>query len=181
MTGFNLPPVGDLDVEDLPALPKGYHYELREGNLVILAPVTFWHKSISRRVMLMLFGAGLDAFQDLGVVGDRPRDCRFADIGVVVDRPRLDSRPNLPGSAYLLVVEVVSPNSPNGEYTHKLDWYAQRGIPEYWVVDRAPDGADDDALVLIHRLGSFAGESVYGRERTLLLSDLEAEYRKKGA
>jgi hypothetical protein len=59
------------------------------------------------------------------VLGERPRDCRFADVGVVVEPPRPDSHPNLPGSAYLVVAEVVSPNSLNGEYTHKLDWYAE--------------------------------------------------------
>jgi len=180
VTGFNLPPVGDLDVEDLLTLPKGYRYELHEGNLVIMTPATFWHREISRRLMFMLHAAGLNAFQDPGVVGDRPRDCRLPDVGVVTELPpRKSSYSNLPGSAYLLVAEVVSPNSLNGEYTDKMDWYAQRGIPQYWIVDQAPDRSDDDALVIIHRLESFGGKAVYGCERSLLLSELEAEYELK--
>lgn len=40
---------------------------------------------------------------------------------------------------------------------------------------QAPDGSDDDALVRMHRLESFAGKSTYRWERNLLLSELEAE------
>jgi Uma2 family endonuclease len=181
MTGFNLPPVGDLDVEDLLTLPKGYRYELREGNLVIMTPATFWHREIAHRIMLMLRATGVRAYLDPGVLGDRPRDCRLPDVGVVTELPPdTKSYSNLPGSAYSLVVEVVSPNSLNGEFTDKLDWYAQRGIPQYWIVDQAPDRSDDDALVIIHRLELFGGKSVYGCERSLLLSELEAEYQAKG-
>ena len=42
MMGLNLPPIEDIDVEDLLALPEGYRYELHEGNLVIMTPSTFW-------------------------------------------------------------------------------------------------------------------------------------------
>jgi Uma2 family endonuclease len=82
---------------------------------------------------------------------------------------------NLPGSAYTLVVEIVSENSLNGEYTDKMDWYAKRGIPEYWIVDQAPDRDEDDAHVRILRLPP--GKTAYSWERSLLLSQLEAEYR----
>jgi Uma2 family endonuclease len=180
MTSFNLPPIESIDVEDLPNLPEGYGYELHEGNLVIMTPSTFWHKVTARRLLLMLHAAGFNAFQDPGVLGDRPRDCRLPDVGVVdVLPPGLASYSNLPGSAYLLVVEVVSENSLNGEYTDKMDWYAQRGIPEYWIVDQAPDRADDDALVQIHRLMPSGGKRAYAWERSLLLSQLEAEYRAR--
>lgn len=181
MTGFNLPPVGDLDVEDLLTLPKGYRYELHEGNLVIMTPATFWHREIAHRVRDMLMGTGRTAFLDPGVLGDRPRDCRLPDVGVMAAElpPRKRSYSNLPGSAYSLVVEVVSENSLNGEYTDKMDWYARRGIPEYWIVDQAPDRSDDDALVIIHRLESFGGKPVYECERSLLLSELEAECEAK--
>ncbi|GIE92701.1 Uma2 family endonuclease [Paractinoplanes rishiriensis] len=178
MTGFNLPPVGDLDVDDLLTLPEGYRYELREGNLVIMTPATFWHRVISRRLLFMLHAAGLDAFQDPGVLGDRPRDCRLPDVGVVTSLPPGKiSYSNLPGAAHALVAEVVSPNSLNGEYTDKMDWYARRGIPQYWIADQTPDRSDDDALVIMHRLELFGGEPRYQCERTLLLSELEAEYR----
>jgi len=179
VTSLNLPPVESLDVEDLLTLPEGYRYELREGNLVIMTPSTFWHKLIVRRLLLMLHAAGLDVFQDPGVLGDRPRDCRLPDLGVLAAElpPGGASYSNLPGEAYLLVVEVISENSHNGEFTDKMDWYAQRGIPAYWVVEQAPDRSDDDALVLVFALSRLGGKPAYMRERQLLLSELEAEYR----
>jgi Uma2 family endonuclease len=180
LTGFNWPPIGDLDVEDLLTLPEGYRYELHAGNLVIMTPSTFWHKEIVWRLQSMLRAVGLQAFADPGVLGDRPRDNRLPDIGVVKKMPAdevMTSCSNLPGSAYLLVAEVVSENSPNGEYTDKMAWYAERGIPEYWIVDQAPDRPGDDAIVLIHRLSHSGDKPAYTRERELLLSELEAEYR----
>ena len=178
MTSLNLPPIEDIDVEDLLALPEGYRYELHEGNLVIMTPSTFWHKAIAGRLYLLLHAAGLNVFQDPGVLGDRPRDNRLPDLGVVdVLPPGLASYSNLPGSAYRLAVEVVSENSQNGEYTDKMDWYAQRGIPEYWIVDHAPGHPDDDALVLVHTLSFSGGKAAYLCERELLLSELEVEYR----
>lgn len=178
MTGLNLPPIEDLDVDDLLALPEGYRYELHEGNLVIMTPSTFWHKQMARRIFLMLHAAGLEVFHDPGVLGDRPRDNRLPDLGVVDGLPPgTEAYSNLPGSAYRLVVEVVSRNSLNGEYTDKMDWYARRGIPEYWVVDQAPEPSDDDAIVQIFRIGRPGGKPVYSGERSLLLSGLEAEYR----
>jgi Uma2 family endonuclease len=158
-------------------LPEGYRYELREGNLNIMAPSTFWHKVIARRLLLMLLEAGLDALLDPGVLGARPRDNRLPDLGVVdALPPGLATYSNLPGSAYRLVIEVVSENSMNGEYTDKMDWYAQRGIPEYWIVDQAPEPSDDEATVLIFKLPETNGKPEYVRERTVLLSEIEAEY-----
>ncbi|GAA2661153.1 hypothetical protein GCM10010436_94080 [Paractinoplanes durhamensis] len=147
-----------------------------------MTPASFWHRDIAHRILLMLRAAGVRAYLDPGVLGDRPRDCRLPDVGVVTELPSgKRSYSNLPGSAYSLLAEVVSPNSLNGEYTHKMEWYAERGIPEYWIVDQAPDDSEDDALVLIHRLETFGGKSVYGFERSLLLSELEAEYRAEKA
>jgi Uma2 family endonuclease len=50
------------------------------------------------------------------------------------------------GANPLLVVEVASPGEPgtlnyDRDYEHKRDEYAARGIPEYWIVDPAPDRA----------------------------------------
>jgi len=182
MTSLTLPLIEELDVDDLASLPEGYRYELHEGNLVIMTPSSFWHKAMARRLLLMLHADGADVFQDPGVRGDRPRDNRLPDLGVVTRLPAgLAAYSNLPGSAYSLVIEIISEHSENGEYTDKAVWYAQRGIPEYWIVDQTAARADDDAMVLIHRLTLSGGKPAYVRERTLLLSDLEAEYAEKAA
>lgn len=182
MTSLNLPPIESIDVEDLLTLPEGYRYELHGGNLVIMTPSTFWHKEIVWRLLSMLRAVGLRAFPDPGVLGDRPRDNRLPDVGVVKELPAdkvTTSYSNLPGSAYLLVVEVVSENSQNGEYIDKMAWYAQRGIPQYWIVDQARGRPDDDALVLVHILSRSSGKPAYVCERELLLTELEAEYRAR--
>ena len=86
---------------------------------------------------------------------------------------------NLPGSAFQLVIEIVSENSANGEYTDKVRWYADRGIPEYWIVDRTSERSHDDAIVYLHRLTLSGDEPGYVRERSVRLSELESEYRAK--
>ncbi|MEV4638951.1 Uma2 family endonuclease [Actinoplanes sp. NPDC049548] len=180
MTSLYFPPIESIDVEDLLTLPEGYRYELHAGNLNIMTPSTFWHKEMAGRLYLLLHAAGLRVFQDPGVLGDRPRDCRLPDLGVVeVLPPGLASYSNLPGSAYRLVVEIVSESSPNGEYTEKMAWYAERGIPEYWIVDQAPGCPDDDALVFVYKLSQSDDKAAYACEREVLLSELEVEYRAR--
>jgi Uma2 family endonuclease len=181
MTEIHLPPIEGIDVDDLASLPEGYRYELHGGNLVIMTPSTFWHKAMARRLLLMLYAAGLEVFQDTGVRGDRPRDSRLPDLGVVSALPpELADYSNLPGSAYRLVIEIVSENAGNGEYTEKARWYADRGIPEYWIVDRTAERSHDDGLVHLHHLTLAGDAPAYVRERSVLLSQLEAEYRAKG-
>lgn len=180
MTGLNLPPIEDLDVDDLASLPKGYRYELHDGSLVVMTPSTYWHKVMARRLMFLLAAAGLEVLQDTGIRGDRPRDSRLPDLGVVSSLPPDPAGySNLPGSAFLMVVEIVSEGTPNGEYAEKARWYAERGIPEYWIADRTPERSDDDALVHLHRLTLAGAGPAYARERTVRLSELEAEYEAK--
>ena len=175
MNSLFLPRIEDLEVDDLASLPKGYRYELHEGSLVIMTPSSFWHKTMAGRLLLMLHAAGLNIFHTPGVRGDRPRDNRLPDLGVVSRLPTgLATYSSLPGSSYSLIIEI---GSNNGNYTDKAAWYAQCGIPEYWIVDQAPDRSEEDALVLIHHLTQFEGKPAYGRERNILLSALEAEYR----
>ena len=45
-----------------------------------------------------------------------------------------------------LVVEVVSPSSRRYDRVTKLRWYAQGGVPEYWLVD--PEARTLERLVL---------------------------------
>ena len=73
MPSINLPPIEDLDVDDLAALPKEYRYELHNGSLVVMTPSTYLHKVMARRLMFLLAEAGLEVLQDTGIRGDRPR------------------------------------------------------------------------------------------------------------
>ena len=51
-----------------------------------------------------------------------------------------------------LVVEVVSPSSHRYDRVTKLRWYAQLGVPEYWLVD----GSARTLERLVLREGSYA-------------------------
>ena len=174
---LDLSSIEKLDVDDLISLPKGFRYELHNGNLVIMTPSTFWHKELTGRLYFMLRAAGFRVFQDAGVRGTRPRDLRLPDLGVVRDLPPgLSGYSNLPPSAYRIVVEVVSASSPNGEWDQKRLWFAEHGIPEYWIVEETPDRSDDDGVVTILRLDEAGDKVDYVAERSLLVSELEAEY-----
>lgn len=180
MTGtnrLNMSLLKDLDVDDLTHLPKGFRYELWSGNLLIMTPSTFWHREMTGRIYYMLRAAGLRVFNDPGVRGRRPRDLRLADVGVVTGLPPGGlGRSNLPPEFYSLLVEVVSRNSPNGEFLEKKLWYAEHGIPEYWIIEETPEGFVNEGVVTILKLDEAGDEPEYIEERSLLLSDLEAEY-----
>jgi Uma2 family endonuclease len=45
-----------------------------------------------------------------------------------------------------LVVEIVSPSSRRHDRVTKLRWYAQLGVPEYWLID--PEARTVERLVL---------------------------------
>jgi Uma2 family endonuclease len=177
---INLPPIEELDVDDLASLPEGYRYELHNGSLVVMTPSTYWHKVMARRLMLLLVAAGLEVLQDAGIRGDRPRDSRLPDLGVINKLPsEVADYSTLPVSAFGMVIEIVSQTSPTGEYAGKARWYAEHGIPEYWIVDRTPERSHDDAVVHLHRLALVGNVPAYVRERTVRLSELEAEYMAK--
>lgn len=180
MSGLNLPRIEDLDVDDLASLPKDYRYELHEGHLVVMTPSTYWHKVMARRLVHMLYAAGLEALQETGVRGDRPRDLRLPDVGVISELPHeVADFSNLPGSAFQMVIEIVSEGSENGEFTEKAIWYARQRIAEYWIVERTPERSHDDAVVLLHRLVLSGKDPAYALVRTARLSELEIEYRRK--
>ncbi len=67
----------------------------------------------------------------------------------------------------LIVVEVVSPGKEDSEnyqrdYEHKRDEYAARGIPEYWIVDPAPDRAWVRVGILVN--GSYQFQDSTGNQ-----------------
>lgn len=59
---------------------------------------------------------------------------------------RLGGEHGLEAGAPDLVIEVVSPSSARYDRVVKLGWYAQIGVPEYWIVD--PDQRTLERLVL---------------------------------
>ncbi len=60
-----------------------------------------------------------------------------------------------------LVVEIVSPSSRRYDRVTKLRWYAQLGVPEYWLID--PDARTVERLTLAGGVYAIAA-SLEGEE-----------------
>jgi Uma2 family endonuclease len=67
-----------------------------------------------------------------------------------------------------LVVEVISPSSRRYDRVNKLNWYAELGVPEYWILDPGPDARTLERLVLRERAfviaSSLEGEEIFRPE-----------------
>jgi Uma2 family endonuclease len=70
------------------------------------------------------------------------------------NEPAVDQEQGLVSGHPDLVVEVVSPSSQRYDRVTKLRWYAQLGVPEYWLVD--PQARTVERLVLREGVFSIA-------------------------
>ena len=68
-----------------------------------------------------------------------------------------------------LVVEIVSPSSARYDRVTKLRWYAQLGVPEYWLVD--PQARTLECLVL--RDGMYTIAASLAEEETFRPASFE--------
>jgi Uma2 family endonuclease len=116
--------------------------ELIDGRLVEVEVPTATHESI-----VLALGSFLRAWakaghggralasgykvrisQKRGVMPDVQFYRQGNDVLPKQDKGLVEGRPDL-------VVEVVSPSSRRYDRVTKLRWYAQLGVPEYWIVD----------------------------------------------
>ena len=129
-----------LTYEDYRNAPEDVRYELLEGELVMIAAPNIAHQ----RAVLKL-GSILSDFvleRVLGEVFIAPTDVVLSDTNVVqpdvlfVSRERMSivDADNVKGSPDM-VVEIVSPNNPEGDLVRKRDIYARHGVGEYWIAD----------------------------------------------
>ncbi len=128
-------------------LPEG-RCEYWDGELVPVMSESLVNEAIANYLYLMLVQMGiyyklLSPGKVQIVVNGRPRT-RFPDLTVLDDAHLvLMERSTRLGETMpppRLVVEVVSPGDEDSEnyirdYQDKRDQYADRGIPEYWLVD----------------------------------------------
>ena len=61
-----------------------------------------------------------------------------------------------------LVAEVVSPDDPGRDYVTKRNDYADAGVPEYWIIDRAAQSV----LVLRLEDGRYVEHGRFGPGQT---------------
>jgi Uma2 family endonuclease len=144
--------------DDFVALDEDDLRELIDGELVEVEVPTFVHEHIVARIVTALTvwgdaghgGAAVASgykvriserrgvMPDVQFYREGNTSARTQDAGLVEGRPDL-------------VVEIVSPSSQRYDRVTKLRWYAQRGVPEYWLID--PQARTVERLVL--RDGSY--------------------------
>jgi Uma2 family endonuclease len=128
--------------DDFVALEEDDLRELIDGELVEVEVPRWKHEWIVGRLVILLDAWGqqghggmvvpsgykLRVSERRGVMPDVQLYRRGNDAPLEQDEGLVRGRPDL-------VVEVVSPSSQRFDRVIKLRWYAQLGIPEYWLVD----------------------------------------------
>ena len=154
--------------DDFVALDEDDLRELIDGELVDVEVPTARHEEI-----VVLLGHFLTAWAEQGH-GGRARGSGYklrvsARRGVMPDvqfsrrdnDAARDQDTGLVRGRPDLVVEVVSPSSRRYDRVKKLRWYAQLGVPEYWIVD--PETRTLEQLLL--RDGAyFIASALEGKE-----------------
>lgn len=145
--------------DDFVALDEDDLRELIDGELVEVEVPTLGHEKVVTRLataMTVWADAGNGGFAVVSGYKVRISNRR----GVMPDvqfyrrgnEPAEDQEQGLARGRPDLVVEVVSPSSKRYDRVKKLHWYAQLGVPEYWLVD--PEAQTLERLAL--REGVYA-------------------------
>lgn len=134
------------DYQTLPESMAG-HYELLDGDIVMVPSPTIAHQRISRNLEFLLLTHVRSA--RLGVVLDAPVDVVLGEgderevvepdiLFVGAQRRHIITDKEVVGAPDL-VVEVLSPGTRSRDRGYKRALYGRYGVREYWIVD--PDTA----------------------------------------
>jgi Uma2 family endonuclease len=145
--------VGSYSWQDFIDLDDDDRRELIDGELIEVEVPKRIHEHIVAQVIVFL---GLWARErDSGRVLGSGYKVRITDKrGVLPDvqfyrkenRADLEQNDGLAKGRPDLVVEIASPSSRRYDRVKKLRWYAEIGVPEYWVID--PEERTVERLVL---------------------------------
>jgi Uma2 family endonuclease len=139
-------PLTAADLAALPTnLPSGpVRYELREGELRIMAPPGDEHGTVEFTISLLLGihgqeqGHGRGGCGDVGILLQRDPDTVVGADAVFLTRDQLPPRRSREGyleTVPALVVEVRSKNDTNAEVAEKAADYLAAGVRVVWVAD----------------------------------------------
>lgn len=179
-------PLGVLTAADLPNIDlDDVPFEIQDGALVLMPPPSAWHDTTADKIRHLLKPHYPHVGEDLQVVvGEHVR--RPDVLGLSIPEAELLEADHTTLAVHLvqIAVEVISHDrdpakdriSVGRDRTKKFIEYAAAGIPEYWIVDRAP-GDPTDAWVEIFRLDTAA----YRPIRMVRLSELLKEENDKSA
>lgn len=147
------------------------HFELIDGEAVMMAPPSRVHQRISmelsrqfanylegKRCQVYAAPFGVRLFEK---EGEHPEDVQTVvqpDISVICDQDKLDEH-GCKGAPDL-TLEILSPSNVQHDTLVKLNLYQRAGVREYWVV--SPE--DKSVHVFLLDGGALKLSSVYGPE-----------------
>ena len=168
---ISLVPASDVwTIDDLENLPADIRCEIHNGRLVIMSPVRVWHQNVARAIANALERSGSHVSTDV-TIRRTASDTRMPDVATFVGPPDLRAAVHAPDTINL-VVEVWSPSSDVKDH-HEMQWYADLGIGEYWLVEPVGDGSTLDATISKFALATTAhGEVLYVHAGTQTLADV---------
>ena len=128
-------------IKDIYALPDGEHAELIDGQIYYMAPPSWNHQRISRKLHQTIanyidYNNGkCEALAAPFAVFLNEDDVNYVepDISVICDLSKLDDKGCHGAPDW--IIEIVSPSSKPRDYMTKLFKYRAAGVREYWIVD----------------------------------------------
>lgn len=128
-------------IDDIYALPDGERAELMDGQIYYMAPPSWGHQKISRKLHQKISnyidskGGRCEALAAPFAVFLDEDDINYVepDISVICDTSKLDEKGCHGAPDW--IIEIVSPSSKSRDYMTKLFKYRTAGVREYWIVD----------------------------------------------
>ena len=128
-------------IDDIYALPDGERAELIDGKIYYMAPPSWKHQKISRKLHQAISNyidsnkGKCEALAAPFAVFLNEDDINYVepDISVICDLSKLDEKGCHGAPDW--VIEIVSPSSKPRDYMTKLFKYRTYGVREYWIVD----------------------------------------------
>ena len=128
-------------IKDIYALPDGERAELIDGQIYYMAPPSWNHQRISRKLHQTIANyidrnnGKCEALAAPFAVFLNEDDVNYVepDISVICDLSKLDDKGCHGAPDW--IIEIVSPSSKPRDYMAKLFKYRTAGVREYWIVD----------------------------------------------
>lgn len=128
-------------IDDIYALPDGKRAELIDGKLYSMAPPTWTHQRISRKLHQAIANY-IDSHKGECEVlaapfavflNDNEINYVEPDISVICDPSKLDEKGCHGAPDW--IIEIISESSRRMDYLIKLFKYRTAGVSEYWIID----------------------------------------------
>jgi Uma2 family endonuclease len=158
--------------EDYLQLPQDKHYELIEGEFIMVPSPGWSHQTVLKKLFRILddyitsYGLGEIRFAPLDVVLSEDNVVQPDILFISKKRSHIIRERNIQGAPDL-VIEVLSSATAKKDQGLKQKLYAKYGVKEYWIVDPQTKSIrvmalDERGLTTfqIYKTGRFFGSSL---------------------